>query len=232
MQDLGESAALEAYANGLKAAFDDALQDAERAGRTEGREGSVAKFQKFEQVAKSQQARLARLQAQASGIESQLRSGSIQLDRALLQRATPQERTEFQNSLTPGGRNWIQEIHPNLFPRTSLGFPKYAGQVIPAIPLASQSATNPGKSRAEKCMNLIANLIVTPAEAAVAVPCVASCLAQAWPICVSCVVAAGPVAVADYNAMVSCWNGSGKPWWMPSWVWKIKCVAVLAGQLA
>jgi hypothetical protein len=149
-----------------------------------------------------------------------------------LQRATPEERMEFQNVLTPSARTQIHEMHPNLFPRTSLDFLKYAGLVVPPRPLFSQHRANPEKSSAHRRISQIASFIVTPAEAAIAVPCIAWCSALIWPSCFFCVASAAPVAVSDFNAMVSCWNGAGKPWWMPNWIWQPGCVAVLVGQLA
>jgi hypothetical protein len=232
MDDSGHFAAVEAYASGIKAAFDEALKDANAAASSKGTAGNVQNLQRLEDVLKAHAGRLQRLQAQSSNIESQIRSGSVQLDRAVLQRATPQERVDFQNVLTPSARADIQLKHPNLFPRSSLDFFNYAWLFAPARPSLSHQPANPKKRDTHWGVHQIANWIVPPAEAALAAPCLPICTALDFFSCGACVEAAGPVAINDYNAMVSCWNGAGKPWWMPNWVWQPGCVVVFVAALA
>jgi hypothetical protein len=188
--------AVQGYASALKARYDEAANDANAAAISEGREGNVANLQRFEDFAKAHADRLTSLQARADNIQTQIRSGAIQPDREILLKATPQERADFQSFLTPGGRTQIQERHPDLFPRTSLDFPQYAGSVVPASPLFSKLR----KSGAGSRTSLIAGWIVTPAEAAISAGCVLVCTAVAagtvttagtavatWPLCFACV---------------------------------------------
>ena len=71
-----------------------------------------------------------------------------------------------------------------------------------------------------------------PVDAAIAWPCVGPCAAQKWGACVTCVVTAIPSGYEAWNAFVSCWNGSGRPSWVWTWVWKTGCVLAFVARLA
>lgn len=225
---------METYAAALKDAFEAAARDARQAGDTKGAQGNIGNLRAFEELAKSHSASVNRLRAQSVAIESQLKSGAIKLDRPLLERATPQQRGEFQQFLRAPARRELLKDNPTLFPRRG-------GNLLDMLQLADlgDNATFWGwvekreQLSIQACVDWLASSIISPAEAAIAIPCIAVCWAQNWAACVTCVVNAGPAAVNAYNRFVRCWNElPGKPWWMPRWLFRAGCLAVLVGRLA
>lgn len=237
MQNADLEKALENYANAMKSAYDAAVKDAETAGKTKGASGNVAHLKEFEDLAKSHSATVNRLKAQGDQIQSQIKSGAIKLDRAVLERATPPQRIEFQRFLQAPARNELLKQHKDLFQRRS--------GTLDALRLADlgDRATfwdwlaDREEWSVNACMTSIGNLLISPAEAAIAAPCVGGCLSMQWSACAACIVSKGPQAIAAWNSFVRCWNhptwsGCYCPWWMPNFVCRIGFVAVLVAKLA
>ncbi len=225
---------MEAYATAMKDAFEAAARDARQAGDSKGAQGNIGNLRAFEELAKAHSASVNRLRAQSAAIQSQLKSGAIKLDRPLLERATPQQRREFQQFLRAPARQELLKDNPTLFPRRG-------GNLLDMLQLADlgENATFWGwvekreQLSIQACVDWLASSIISPAEAAIAIPCIAVCYAQQWGACVNCVVNAGPAAIEAWNRFVNCWNNlPGKPWWMPKWLFRAGCLAVLVGRLA
>ena len=75
----------------------------------------------------------------------------------------------------------------------------------------------------------VSNMLVPPAYAIAAVPCVGLALAKNWPAVAACVAKAGSEATSIYNQFVNCWRNARNPW---RWLKRIRCVARLVGRLA
>ena len=177
---------METYAAAMKEAFDAATRDARQAGDTKGAQGNIANLRAFEDLAKSHSASVNRLQAQSTAIQSQLKSGAIKLDRAFLERATPQQRGEFLQFLRAPARQELQRDNPTLFPRRG-------GNLLDMLQLADLGANATFWGWVERreqlsvraCVDWLASSIISPAEAAIAIPCIAVCYAQQWTACVA-----------------------------------------------
>lgn len=225
MEDAELDKAMKEYADAMKAAYDDAIKQAEQAARSKGKEGNTADLKAFEDLAKAHDKRMKQVEAKTRKVEAQIRTGAIRLDKSVLQKATPAEREEFRKHLKPEGIREMEKLHPDLFKpgKTSLLSPQ----------LESESALfSAAAGYCAPLLGQLGDLLVSPAHAAIALPCVAPCAAKNWAACAACVVNAGGQAVEAYNSFVSCWNGSGKPWWTPRWLWRTWCVTKLVAKLA
>lgn len=225
MEDAELDKAMQEYADAMKAAYDDAIKQAEQAARSKGKEGNTADLKAFEDLAKAHDKLMKRVEAKTRKVEAQIRAGVIRLDKPVLQKATPAERDEFRKQLKPEGIREMEKLHPDLFKpgKTSLLSPQPESAGAPLLAAAGYCAPLLGQ---------LGDLLVSPAHAAIALPCVAPCAAKNWGACAACVVNAGAQAVEAYNSFVRCWNGNGKPWWVPRWLWRTGCVAALVAKLA
>jgi len=213
------------YAEYMKAALDAALQEAQKAGESRGKEGSIKSLKNFEDTAKAHEPRVNKLAKNLKSIEAKIKVATIKLDRPLLQQMTPAEREEFRKFLAPKGIQKMEKLHPDLFkpgtkPGASLNLSDGA-QVVSSI--------------GGFCSSLqIGNFFVSPAEAALAAPCVGVCWAKNWAGCAACVGAAGSSAVNAWNDFVSCWNGACKcKWYKPGCcAKKAWCLAKFIGKIA
>lgn len=222
-EDLGRT--MFEYAEGMKAAFDVALKEAELAASSKGKQGSVGSLKHFEDTAKGHEARLKSVEAKTQAFEAHLKTGVIKLDRPILQKLTPGDRGEFQRFLTPQGLQEMQKLHPELF----------KGIMGPQSSLKPFDGTQVAGAVAGFCRAVpeeLGNLFVSPAEAALAAPCIGSCLAQNWSACTSCIVGKGPAAISAWNKFVGKWNGCGKCWKPWTWWCKAKALAALIAKLA
>ena len=215
------------YAEHMKNALDAALQEAQKAGESEGKEGSIKSLKNFEDTAKAHEARVNKLARNLESIEAKIKVGAITLDKPLLQQMTPPEREEFRKFLAPKGIKNMEKLHPDLF--------KPGTKPVGSLNLSDRYQVI--SSIGGFCNSLpeqIGNFFVSPAEAALAAPCVGVCWAKNWAGCVTCVVAAGPAAVNAWNEFVSCWNGACgckwyKPWCCAKKAW---CLAKFIGKIA
>lgn len=225
MEDADLDKAMKEYADAMKAAYDDAIKQAEQAARSKGKEGNTANLKAFEDLAKTHDKRMKQVEAKTRKVEAQIRTGAIRLDKSVLQKVTPAEREEFRKHLKPEGIREMEKLHPDLFKpgKTSLLSPQLESESVLLSAAAGYCAPLLGQ---------LGDLLLSPAHAALALPCVAPCAARNWAACATCVVGAGAGAVAAYNSFVSCWNGSGKKWWTPWWLWRSWCVTKLVAKLA
>lgn len=78
------------------------------------------------------------------------------------------------------------------------------------------------------------NLIISRAEASVAIPCVSLCLAKNWTACATCIAGAVPKAIQAWNEFLSCWNSCSKCNWshLGCCAKRAWCLVKLIGVLA
>ncbi len=215
------------YAEAMKAAYDEALRDAEKAGKTHGKEGNVANLRAFEEISKAHEKRVKEIEMETKGIEAKIKDGIIVIDKPLLQKMKPAEREEFRKFLSPEGLKKMEMQHPDIFrPGTNPGAslaPLDGGQLAKAI-----------KGFCNSFPAQIGNFFVSTAEAEIAARCIPPCSAQNWPACVACIVATGPPAIDAWNRFKSCWDGCCDCKWFRPWccACKAKCLADFIKRLA
>ena len=78
-------------------------------------------------------------------------------------------------------------------------------------------------------MQSISNMLIPPAYAAAAIPCIGYAVAGKWTALAACVVKAGSEATSIYNQFVSCWNNAKRPF---RWLKRSRCVARLIVRIA
>jgi hypothetical protein len=217
--------AMYGYAEDMKTAADEALKDAEKAANTKGKEGNVANLKSFEERAKADEVRVKGVEKKVTDIEGAVKDGIIKLDRPILQKMTPSEREDFKKFLKPKGLKEMERQHPDIFKSGAK-----PGDNLDLFARAHVESALTGFC--SSLPNQIGNFFVSPAEAAICWPCVAPCLARNWTACLTCIVSKGPVIIAEWNKFVRCWNGAGKPWWVPGWAWKTHCLVVFIGKVA
>ena len=220
-----------AYAQEMKAAFDEAQREAEAAGKSKGQRGNTMLLEKFEMMAKSHEVRTNSLAKKFDLIEAGVKKGQIVLEKPVLMRLSPAERNEFKKSLAPEGIRKMEGLHPDIFQpgaampgRTSMNlFDFNSEQVGCAV-----------KSAGKVLADGVGDFFVKDAEAACLAPCVGPCLAQNWGACAACCVVAGPNAIQAWNEFVGCWNGSCACKWYKPWCCARKawCLSVLINKLA
>ncbi len=217
--------AMYGYAEDMKSASDEALKDAENAAKSEGREGNVANLKAFEERAKADEVRVKGVETKVKAIEGKVKNGIIKLDRPVLQKMTPSERGDFKKFLKPKGLKEMERQHPDIF----------KSGAKPGDNLDLFARADVESALTDFCSSLpneVSNFFVSPAEAYYAAQCIPPCWARNWSACIACIVSKGPIIIQAWNKFVSCWNGAGKPWWVPGWAWKTKCLVVFVGKLA
>lgn len=216
------------YAEGMRAAFDAANNDAAAAAKSQGKEGNVEHLRSFEATAKAHEQRTKALDAKSKGVQAQLKAGTVKLDRSLLQKMTPAQREEFKKHLDAPGLREMERTHPDLFkpgarpPGSSLNL--FDGNKL-ASAMADFCSLVPSK---------LGSMFVGEAEAFIAAPCVLPCGARNWSACASCVSNSNSLAIAAYNTFKSCSSNCGTCAWYRPWgcLCKTSCLAVFVAKLA
>lgn len=199
--DFGKS--MHEYAEAMKVALDSAGSDAQL-------------LRNFEQTAKGHEHRLKQLEARTQKIDTQLKAGTIRLDKPLLQKMSPQDRGEFKQYLAPEGVKEMEKLHPDLFKG---GLPP-PGAMKPGASAVPADGGYAAQGWYGTLLEAAGNLLVSPAQAEIAAQ-TATFLAQQ--------AAAVTQAWATYNA---CWNNAGTCWKPWTWWAKAKCTAALIARLA
>ena len=78
-------------------------------------------------------------------------------------------------------------------------------------------------------MESISNMLIPPAYAAAAIPCIGHAIAGNWSGLAACVVRAGSQATRIYNEFVRCWNNARHPF---RWLKRTACVTRLIIRIA
>jgi hypothetical protein len=216
---------LNAYAEGVFGAYMALMHDAQLAAKSEGQEGSVEYMLPFEKELELDHVRIERMQQQVKAVQAGVQSGAILFDLALLESLSPEELSSFASYISRDALQKYRELYPHLeFPEWSLKahlFPTGVGRFVNDV--YEQACAIPGA---------IDRALMPPVDAALAWPCVGPCYRQSWGQCFTCVISAIPSGWEAWNAFVSCWNGSGRPWWVATWLWKTGCVLTFVARLA
>jgi len=226
-QDLVEDAEFDtemmAYANGMKAAFDQALQEAEAASKSEGREGNSVSLKAFEEMAKVHESKFKAMEARQSKLELKIKDGTITLDKSVIQKSSPVQLREFRDFLSPQGLQKNYWIHPQL---------KQLGMNMPLDYLRDAGFVDQAKEIYYAIPGALSAFLVAPAEASLAWGCVSPCWNRNWSECSQCIARVAPGAGPIWNQFVSCWSGSGKAWYTP-WFWhRAGCLFTFVYKLA
>ncbi|QOV23583.1 hypothetical protein [Anabaenopsis elenkinii] len=237
-----EKAAL-AYAEAMKTALDNALKEAETLATSQGKQGSISPLETFEKAETANRQRLEKIGDRANTIEKQIQVGTIRLDKSLIQDLSVVERGELLESLQPPARQLYLREQPELF-KPVLERPGINNPVL-------ERPQNQLKFLEETFNNLqsfvptnanyhigivvsqmiqgVSNMLVPPAYAIAAAPCVGLALTKNWPAVAACVARAGSEATSIYNQFVSCWRNARNPL---RWLKRTGCVARLIARLA
>ncbi|CBE69205.1 MAG: hypothetical protein F9K13_06515 [Candidatus Methylomirabilis oxygeniifera] len=219
------------YAEAMKAAFDQAMKDAEEAAKSQGKKGSVGSLRVFEDTAKAHEKRVKGIETQTKSIESALKKGTIKLDKPVLLKMEPAEREEFRKFLEPPVSKELEKTHPDIFHHPRRG-----------TSLDLSGVTQVAENIQGFCSSLpeeVSNFLVTPAEASIAIPCIAPC-ANAfsnkknpnWAACWSCIASQGQQAIVAWNSFVSGWNACGQCKKVVTWPCKALRLAIFIAKLA
>jgi hypothetical protein len=209
-----------AYAEELKTAYEEATREAEKAAKSEGREGGVASLKTFEEKAKAQEAVVNQIEARTKAIETKIQRREIVVDQPLQKRTSQTEREELRRFLEAEERNLSDEPQPAMFMTQRVSLDSFG-----AASEALYAGQFPGPfAEASSSFNAVSMAIPS-----VAAPCVSPCAAKKWGECLACIVAAGPTAIEAWNNFVKCWNGASG-WW--KWFKRAVCLARFVSVLA
>lgn len=215
LQDFDElNKSMSEYAEEMKLAIDNALNEAEKA--SQGKGGDANLLVDFERTAKAHEARTQQLEALAQRIDMKLKAGTIKLDKASLQKMTLQERREFKLNLLPEGVKESEELNPERF----RGSP--SGAAIKPKGLAAPAG---GEYAAqgwccEALLESMGNLLVSPAHAEIVAQLVTDHL--------NAVVKAQTNSAAALNSYRKCLNSCR---WFQIFC-KTRCLALYIKRLA
>ena len=131
MADENTEKEMYAYAEQMKAAFDEAQSEADKAAKSGGRQGNTALLNSFETMAKKHEARANNLAKNFERIEAGLKTGEIVLDKPVLMRMSPQEKNEFKKFLAPQGLQKMERLHPGILnSSTSMNLFDFDGEKV------------------------------------------------------------------------------------------------------
>jgi hypothetical protein len=228
------------YAEAMKTALDNALKNAETLAKTQGRQGSINPLDTFEKAEKANQPRLQRLQERANAVDNQIKSGNIRIDKPIIQKLSIPERRELIDSLEVPARQIYIQKQPELFkPALELQAPQKSLKSLNEESLEYQSLMPKntqntvanyyvGTTVSEILQN-VSNILMPPAYAVAAAPCVKLAITKNWTALATCVVNAGGQATSIYNQFVDCWKRASGFF---KWLKRVGCVAKLIIKLA
>ncbi|MDB9348931.1 hypothetical protein [Nodularia spumigena] len=245
-----------AYAEAIKAGLDNALKEAETLAKTEGKQGNINSLVTFEKAEKANQPRLEKIEQRANTIERQIKVGTIRLDKSIIQNLSVTERRELLESIEPPAKQIYLREQPTLFkpalelqinnpvletpqinpiletPRNNLKFLEDKFDKFQSFVPANIENTLANYHigiAVSGMMQSISNMLIPPAYAAAAIPCIGYAVAGKWTALAACVVKAGSEATSIYNQFVSCWNNAKRPF---RWLKRSRCVARLIVRIA
>jgi hypothetical protein len=233
-----------------------ALKEAETLAKTEGKQGSINSLVAFEKAEKVNQPRLEKIGVRANTIERQITVGTIKLDKSIIQNLSVPERRELLDSLeAPAKQIYLRkqpalfkpalelqinnpnlqtpQINPNLqTPRNNLKFLEDKFEKLQSfVPgnLENTLANYHIGMAVSGMMESISNMLIPPAYAAAAIPCIGLAVARDWNGLAVCVGKAGSEATSIYNQFVRCWRNAKRPF---RWLKRTRCVARLLVRIA
>lgn len=236
----GISNATKTYADRTKADLDIALRNAALLAETEGKSGEIQSLSIFEQLEERNASRLQNIENRATAIDKEIRIGSFILDQSVIKTLSTAERADFLGSLPAQVQNKytqsLPELFQNVIPNETLenkqSLPELFQNVNPSETLENQQGFLPKtntKILAFNPVKTVSDIILPPAYAAAAIPCLRYALARDWRNLARCVVSASSKATEIYNQFVNCWyNASG---WL-KWLKRAFCVTRLIIRIA
>ena len=234
------SNATKTYADRTKADLDIALKNATLLAETEGKSGEIQSLSRFEQLEEKNASRLQNIENRATAVDKEIRIGSLILDQSIIKTLSTAERADFLGSLAAPVQNKYTQSQPELFQNVSpnetlenkQSLPELFQNVNPSETLEKQEGFLPKtntKIIAFNPVKTLSDIILPPAYAAVARPCIRYAQAGDWSNLRNCVLSAGSQATQIYNEFVDCWyNASG---WL-KWLKRAYCVTRLIIRLA
>lgn len=209
------------YAQAMKSVLDDALESAEIAARTQGKQGSIVPLDTFEKAEKANESRLQKIDIRATSIENRIERGTILIDKPSIEKLSIMERGEFLNSLQPPARTIYIQTQPDLF-KPVLEAPQGKIKSLDKTSESQQSflpnarnvfgyADRYSGTPLSNTLQGINEIIVPPAYAAVALGCIGLVLSGNWGPAVDCIVNAGSASTQIYNSFVGCYNSARPP---------------------
>lgn len=234
------SSATKKYADETKADLDSALKNAKLLAETQGESGEIQSLTMFEKLEESNVSRLQNIQNRAADVEQLIKGGSVILDVSLIKTLSTDERADLLGSLPPLIQNrytesqpkLFQDVIPNLKPENQQSLPELFKNVNPSETLENQQSFLPKTNTTITAFNPIktlSNIIIPPAYAAAARPCLQYALNKDWNNLLKCVSGASYQAIQIYNEFVRCWyDASG---WL-KWAKQAFCVAKLIIKIA
>ncbi|MCC5605951.1 hypothetical protein LC612_03865 [Nostoc sp. CHAB 5834] len=234
------SNATKKYADKTKAELDAALKSATLLAETEGRSGEIQSLSRFETLEERTVSRLENIQTRAADIEKLVKEGSLILDQSLIKTLSTDERGDFLGSLPATVQNRYTQSQPQLFkgvspslnPENLQNLPELFKNVDPTKILQNRQSFLPKTNTTITAFNPVetfSNIMLPPAYAAAAAPCLKFALARDWKNLAICVGNAGSQATNIYNQFVKCWyDASG---WL-KWFKRAFCVGRLIIRIA
>jgi hypothetical protein len=236
-----------AYAEAMKAGLDNALRNADILARTQGRQGSISPLETFEKAEQANQPRLEKIAQRTDTIERQIKGGAIRVDQSIIQNLSVPERRNLLESLEPPVQQIYLREQPALFkpvleapvnlpllevPRDNLKFLEDTSDKFQSfVPENTQnklSSYDIGVA-VSSMMQSINNMLIPPAYAIAAAPCVGLAVSKNWTALAGCVTNASSQARNIYNEFVRCWNNARNPF---RWLKRTACVTRLIIRLA
>lgn len=194
------------YAQGMRATFEAALNDAKLLADSKGAKGSYEPLDQFEKGEPEHRRRIDALGGRFNSLDTKIPTGEIVLDRPLLQTFSPSEFVNFKNSLTEAARQKYQKLYVDLDFK----------QREPVPPAASGHGPNlnPGEATdnplpAEDSGSAEPALGAASSGGTAAVPCSAPCVGSNWVACATCLANAGVKGVECWSNFDTCWSDCG-----------------------
>ena len=224
------SSSIKAYADQTKADLDTALVSAELLAKTQGKRGGIEPLVLFEKLEQTNELRLQKIQDRASNVETQVKKGDILLDESLIRELSDTERGEFLGSLPEEVQNiYIKnqsDLFRNVSPSKDVNQNKKDFEKNQSfLPKTSATIT------AFNIVETISNIIVPPAYAAEAAPCIRYALQRNWSALGTCIANASVKAKNLYNQFVVCWNNASGGGWR-NWIRRAACLYTFISKLA
>jgi hypothetical protein len=212
-------------ADSTKAVFDEAAKDAKDAADSTGSRGNTGNLKALEAFAKDQETKHTPKKDKIDEIQRKVKSCEIEVEKGLLEEASPADRESFRDFLDPNCREKLDKQYPELFKRTQLNLRHYASFYH------TERSTPKGN---DSFSSTLASLFITPADAAQAAGCLNVCITSLdWAHCGQCIKTASSAVSSYYtNTFLPCYSGAGKPWWLPPPLWQAGCVINLTGVVA
>lgn len=221
------SSLMTVYAKAMMESYDTAIRQTELAAKSQGKEGSTALLNSFEDLAVRHENRLKLLDNKTQRILSQIKDGTIGVDKSFLLSMTPQERADFRQFLSPQAGKQLEQKNPELFKGLPAGRSSFI--LVPAT-----------VARVWPLLEKISDLLISPAYAAIGKPVAVACHTLPTPVplpltnaqiaaCIQATQLAYNLGLQAQNTYSACWNSAKKPF---QGFKRAQCLSTLIARLA